>query len=272
VLLRCTHPGPSLAVTAIATALALAVGRGWSGAVVVAVSVGLGQLCIGATNDLLDADRDRRAGRTDKPLAAGLVSPDAVRGLAVTAGVLGTVSSLVAGLAAAAATAVVLAGGLCYDAGIKRTWWSWFPFAVAFGMLPAVATLGLPGAPWPTPWAVAVGALLGVAAHFTNALPDLDADRESGVVGLPHRLGPRVTAATAWALLVAAALVLVLAPPGPPTVAGWVGLSWTAVAGRWLLRPGPAGSRAAFAVAALSAVVLVVLFLGQADAMVAVTG
>ena len=66
-LLRATHPGPVVAVTTIATLLAVAAGKSAGTVVLVAAAVLCGQLCIGWSNDLLDADRDAGVGRTDKP-------------------------------------------------------------------------------------------------------------------------------------------------------------------------------------------------------------
>ena len=47
---------------------------------------------------------------------------------------------------------------------------------------------------------------------------------ESGVRGLPHRMGARVSAVTGALLLGFASVLLVLGPEGPPTTAGWLGL------------------------------------------------
>ena len=79
-----------------------------------------------------------------------------------------------------------------------------------------------PTAPW---WLVAAGAALGAAAHLANVAPDLEDDLATGVRGLPHRLGARVSAVTGALLLGGASVVLVLGPDGPPTPAGWVGLA-----------------------------------------------
>ena len=45
----------------------------------VALAVLAGQLSVGWSNDYLDRERDRAAGRTDKPVAAGELSPTLVR-------------------------------------------------------------------------------------------------------------------------------------------------------------------------------------------------
>ncbi len=59
-LLRCSHPGPTAAVTLFATVLAIGAGRGW-GSVWIMAAVLAGQLSVGWLNDYLDAERDRAA-------------------------------------------------------------------------------------------------------------------------------------------------------------------------------------------------------------------
>jgi 1,4-dihydroxy-2-naphthoate octaprenyltransferase len=44
-------------------------------------------------------------------------------------------------------------------------------------------------------------ATLGVAAHLLNTLPDLDGDGGTGIRGLPHRVGERVSRVVATSLL-----------------------------------------------------------------------
>ena len=66
------------------------------------------------------------------------------------------------------------------------------------------------------------GGALGAAAHLANVAPDLEDDLATGVRGLPHRLGPRVSAVACALLLGGASIVLVAAPDGAPTPAGWV--------------------------------------------------
>ena len=64
-----------------------------------------------------------------------------------------------------------------------------------------------------------------VLRNLANVAPDLEDDLATGVRGLPHILGPRVSAVLGALLLGGASVVLVLGPPGPPTVAGWAGLA-----------------------------------------------
>jgi 4-hydroxybenzoate polyprenyltransferase len=133
--------------------------------------------------------------------------------------------SLALGVAAGLAHLVGVASGWAYNLGLKSTAWSWAPYAVTFGLLPAVVTLALPGSPPPPAWAVAAGALLGVGAHLVNVLPDLEDDAATGVRGLPHRLGRRASSLIAPAVLTAASLLVVLGPAGAPRPAGWAALT-----------------------------------------------
>lgn len=115
--------------------------------------------------------------------------------------------------------------GWAYNAGLKRTAASIVPYAVGFGALPAGVVAAAPGSP-PAPWwLVAAGAALGSAAHLANVAPDLEDDLATGVRGLPHRLGARISAVAGAVLLGAASVVLVAGPDGPPSPAGWAGLA-----------------------------------------------
>jgi len=124
--------------------------------------------------------------------------------------------------------AAALATVLCawaYNLGLKATVLSWLPYAIAFGMLPAVATLSASPPRWPAPWALTAGGLLGVAAHLANVLPDLGDDVATGIRGLPHRIGARTTALTAAAILVTASAVILFGPVGQPGPWRWAGFT-----------------------------------------------
>lgn len=208
-LFASSHPGPTVTVTVLAAVIAAAVGHPVWLVVLVALTVVAGQLSIGLANDWIDADRDRAVGRSDKPVARGLIAVGTVRTAAyVTAGI-AVVLSLFLGPVAAVAHIVLVAAGWAYDAGLKRSVWSVAPFVVAFGLLPVVAVAAGPEEQWPAWWAIATGAVFGIAIHCTNVLPDLVDDAATGVRGFPHRLGLRGAGIVAFAsLVVAAALVL----------------------------------------------------------------
>jgi heme o synthase len=226
-LLTSSHPEPGGAVTVAMTLLAIGVGhRGWS-IVGVFAAVAATQLAVGWVNDWLDADRDRIAGRRDKPVASGAVSRR-------TVGIAGLISALaipILGLpfGAKATICITLVGifALLYDWPLKSTPLSVVPYLVAFGLLPAFVVFALPGHPTPPAWLVAAGALLGGGAHFANVLPDLADDAATGVRGLPHRIGATWSQVAAAGLLLAATLTLVFGPPGPPS---WVGIAAAAAA------------------------------------------
>jgi 4-hydroxybenzoate polyprenyltransferase len=223
-LLLASHPMPCLTVTAVITALAAASGRGAGGAVLVAAAILTGHLSVGWSNDRIDLARDIAAGRTDKPLIDGTVSPRTVSIAATTAVVLCIPLSLANGLAAGAMHLIGVGAAWTYNFGVKRTWLSPLPYAIGFGLLPAFVTLALPGHPWPQPWATAAAALLGVGAHASNVLPDIEDDLGMGVRGLPQLLGPGLSRLAAAGSLLIASLLLVFGPEGSVGVVGWVGL------------------------------------------------
>ncbi|GAB3108254.1 UbiA family prenyltransferase [Streptomyces calidiresistens] len=259
------HPLPVVAVTAVTAGLAVAVGHTPGGALLVTTAVLAGQLSVGWLNDLVDADRDARVGRTDKPVARGLVSPRAVAVATVLAAGAALALSAAAGLLAAAAHLIALVSAWAYDLGVKSTRWSVVPYAVSFGLLPAFVVLALPGAPWPPWWLPTAGALLGCAAHFLNVLPDLADDAAVGVRGLPHRWGAAVSRAVAGVLVLLASVALVVGPVGPDGVTGDARVAVPPVAALvvavGLVRGRRPGSRAAFNAVLLVAVADVGLLL-----------
>nr|WP_218860185.1 UbiA family prenyltransferase [Petropleomorpha daqingensis] len=223
-LVLATHLGPTVAVTLVATLLGVAAGVGGARTTLLCVAVLAGQASIGWSNDWLDADRDRVVARADKPVVQGAVSPTLLRALALAAVALAVVLSLLLGLVPGLLLLLLVASGWAYNAGLKRTVLSGLPYLVGFGALPAGVVAAAPGTPIAPWWLIGAGAALGGAAHLANVAPDLEDDLATGVRGLPHRLGPVVSAVIGAALLGAASLLLVFGPPGPPTVAAWVGL------------------------------------------------
>jgi 4-hydroxybenzoate polyprenyltransferase len=226
-LVKSSHPEPGGAVTIAMTLLAIGVGhRGWS-ILGVFAAVAATQLSVGWVNDWLDTDRDRTAGRRDKPVVSGAVSRRAVGIAGLTASLAIPFLGLPFGAAATVCITLVGVFALLYDWPLKSTPLSVVPYLVAFGLLPAFVVLALPGSPAPPAWLVASGALLGGGAHFANVLPDLADDAATGVRGLPHRIGATGSTLAAALLLLAATLTLVFGPPGPPS---WVGIAAAAAA------------------------------------------
>jgi 4-hydroxybenzoate polyprenyltransferase len=215
-MLAATHPAPAAAVTLFALALALAVQPTTARALLVTAAVGAGQLSIGWSNDWLDAARDRQAGRTDKPTVTGVVTPGRLRTAALVSLAVCAVLSFACGWVAGLLHLTTVASGWAYNARLKSTVWSWAPYAVAFGLLPAFVVAAAGDGRVVAGWTVAAAALLGVGAHVANVLPDLEDDAATGVRGMPHRLGRRRASVVAPLLLAMGCAVATLGPPGPP--------------------------------------------------------
>jgi 4-hydroxybenzoate polyprenyltransferase len=210
-LARSSHPEAVVAVTALTTLLALVAGRG-AGSLLVLSATLTGQLFVGWSNDLLDSDLDRRQGRSDKPVAAGRIEPPQVRAAAAAALALCIPLSFANGAAAGLVHLAAVAGATAYNLGLKFGPASPLPFAISFGLLPSFVTLGLPGQQLAPAWATAAAALLGVGGHLTQTLPDIARDRAQGRKGIPHRLGPTLSAITAAGSMLAAAVLVALGP------------------------------------------------------------
>lgn len=261
-LARSCHPGPVVAVTATTAALGISAGLDAYRCALLVGAVLSGQLSVGWCNDAFDARRDAAAGRSGKPVADGSVGRRAVWTAAFTAVLLCVPLSLACGLLAGAVHLAAVAAAWAYDLGVKATVLSWLPYVIGFGSLPAVAALTLPGSPWPAWWAVAAGALLGLAAHLGDVLPDIEDDLRAGVNGLPQRLGATVTGLLLPVPLVAASAVLALAPAGPPGRWGTVTLATAApaaLAGLLLARHRRKAPLAAAAAVAAADVVLLLV-------------
>lgn len=273
--LRAAHAAPTVAVTAFAVAVAAGAGAPGRTVVLVGAAVLTGQLSVGWCNDWVDAARDVAAGRPDKPVVRGELRPGQLRRAAFVAAAACAVLSFAVGVLPGALHVVAVASAWAYDLGLKSTVWSWAPYVVSFGLLPAFVVTALPGAPGPAAWLVVATALLGLGAHLVNVAPDIEDDLRTGVRGLPHRLGRRGSAALAPAVLVGAAVVVAAGSGVLDAAPAWVAATLAGVAvalagaaGATALRS-PA-SRAPFALAiACAATCVVGLVAAGRDALVA---
>jgi len=177
------------------------------GTLATAVTLGLAmlglQFCIGAANDWFDVDLDARA-KPAKPIPAGLVTRRTAAVVAVICGggglVLAVAGAGAGGWRTVACAVGMLGAGLAYDVRLKRTAFSWLPFAVAFPLLPLYSWFGAVGQP-PPGWQVLlpIAFLAGPMLQLANGLVDLERDIIGGARGLVTRLGRR---RAWWALLV----------------------------------------------------------------------
>jgi 4-hydroxybenzoate polyprenyltransferase len=205
---QASHAAPTAVVTLVIGLLAA--GLGWSGWPLAGVflAVLIGQLSVGWSNDAFDAPLDARSQRLDKPTVALGISyrtlwTPAVIALAISS----ALSWLVAGPIGGSWHVFALIMAWLYNTVLSRTWWSWLPYALAFGSLPAFLTYGLNGQAPPI-WLTAVCAVVGVSAHIANALPDLEMDRQSEVKGFVTSLGKTSAAWLCWILLAVGSAIL----------------------------------------------------------------
>jgi 4-hydroxybenzoate polyprenyltransferase len=223
-LLLACHPLPTAAMTvALAVAAALS-GRSGQEVALVAATVLSGQLTVGWINDVVDRERDKLVGRTDKPVAQGRIDPGTVN-FATACVVLACVPlSMANGTAAGIAHLAAVLSAWMYNFFFKFTALSWMPYAVSFGLLPAFLSYGglgggLHGAP-PTIAMTVLAALLGIGIHFMRSVWGLVADHEEGWTYLPLKLAMKVGAtrllalSTTYTVAVAIAMVVVGAQVG----------------------------------------------------------
>jgi 4-hydroxybenzoate polyprenyltransferase len=71
----------------------------------------------------------------------------------------------------------------------------------------------------PPLWMWLGGALFGVAAHFLNVIKDMKQDNQSGIKGLPQRVGTKASVFIAVLLIASAITLLGLSDLSLPPVA-----------------------------------------------------
>lgn len=204
------HPWPSLATTIAAVALALALGlRLTDGRVaLVEITILMTQLSISTLNDWADRHRDSAAGRA-KPLVIGHLPPAIALSLAIVFALCVLPGLLAFGLIAGLVLLIGFGAGWAYDLWLSATPLSFLPFAIAFPLLPTWVGL-VAGRPLTSfAWLIAAGALLAVAIHLGDSLPDIASDAVAGSRNLAVTLGPERTVGTIIALLLVGALLVV---------------------------------------------------------------
>lgn len=233
------HPAPIAVVLVAATGFCRAAVRGplprrrlasFLGALV------LTQCAISLHNDYCDRELDRLT-KPWRALPRGLVSPGGALRCSVVLALGGF------GLAAPLGRPVVVrlvlgtGAGFAYNAWLKRSLWTWVPFAVALPTLPLGAFAAMGRRP-PRPRLVyLVGAPLVLGVYLADSAADFESDARHGVRGLGQRLGPRKSLAGGWvALGLAHFLALATRPrqsrPGPLYWFAAVGLGVAVICGR----------------------------------------
>ncbi len=188
----------------------LAAGLGWRGWPLagVLVVVLVGQLSVGWSNDAFDASLDRKSQRLDKPtVAMGISSRELWIAAVIALVVSSALSWIVAGVVGGSWHVFALIMAWLYNTVLSRTWWSWLPYALAFGSIPAFLSYGLNGQA-PAIWLTAVCAIVGVSAHVANALPDLEMDQTAEVKGFVTSIGKVAATRLCWTLLTLGSVIL----------------------------------------------------------------
>jgi 4-hydroxybenzoate polyprenyltransferase len=221
------HPLPSALVATAVGALAVVAGAPRWEVFWLAVGMFGFQVSIGALNDIVDAERDRKV-QPAKPIAGGIVSERAALAIVLAGAFTGLGVSAGFGLPVLLVGVVGLGCGYAYDLLARRVGLGWLTFAVALPALLVWTWLAAAGTlPPGWPALLPLAALAGPTVHLANGMADADTDRRSGAMSLATRLGPRRARVT---LVVLTVVIWTLAPLGlvllgAASVAAWLALS-----------------------------------------------
>jgi 4-hydroxybenzoate polyprenyltransferase len=192
----------------------------WEGpSMVIAFAFFCGQLVVGWSNDLIDYQDDLRHNRLNKPLVAALITPKYLQRwlkvmvpIAILVNLFGPLGFIGGGLSLFA-----VGWAVAYNFYFKFNFLSPLPYAVAFAALPSCMALSKDQLP--PLWMWLGGALFGVAAHFLNVIKDMKEDNQSGIKGLPQRVGTKASVFIAVLLIASAITLLGLSDLSLPPVA-----------------------------------------------------
>ncbi|WP_091024585.1 UbiA family prenyltransferase [Nocardioides szechwanensis] len=197
-LLQAAHPRQALLTGLFVGAAAAVSGRPTREVAVVFATVLVGQVILGWHNDLVDRRRDARHETPGKPLADERLDPGTAW-FALTCAVLLVVPlSITSGVTAGSAYLLSLVVGLLGNVVLRKGFFSWLPWALSYGLIPAFLSYGGWGGEFegdpPRILMTALFAALGVGVHFLRALWGLVPDNEDGWTYLPLKLGLRLGA------------------------------------------------------------------------------
>lgn len=196
--LRLVHPYTSVAVTGVTVILALPRdGRFiFSQLFLVGLVMLLVQFSIGVSNDLLDRRYDSIA-KPWKPIPSGKVKKRTAAIICVSMVASAIVLCSLLGWLPLGIMLFGLGCGLGYNLGLKRTLFSWLPFALAVPTLLLWARVINGDTPIVLLWAYPLGLLLGPALNLANQLSGAEEAASSGehsfIQYLGVVLGRRVT-------------------------------------------------------------------------------
>jgi len=260
-VVKSCHPIPCIAVSSFAGLIGYGSGLAMERCLLIFLAVLFHQFSVGFSNDWLDFAKDKQAGRIDKPTVNGLVSVSLLKYLSITS--VGVALAITVGLGHWATLLMffMIAVGWSYNLGLKSGWYSVIPYTVGFGSVPVFVGLSAEVPFLIATWTILVAALLGVSAHFANVLPDIAADKITGVNALPHILGQRVSALVIAGSALLATVIVVSQSTNLASGFAMAGLALVTplvvVTGTLAIRPNP--PRIVFPLILLTALVNVVL-------------
>jgi 4-hydroxybenzoate polyprenyltransferase len=212
-VIRTAHPKQALLTAAAVAGAGALVARPTRELGLVFATVLVGQTIVGWHNDVVDRKRDAANETPRKPVAQGLLEPGTLWFLMACAALVVVPLSIANGVTAGIAYLIALAVSLIGNVVFRKSWLSWLPWAVSYGLYPAFLSYGgWGGAAFGDPPEIsitALAALLGVCIHFLRALPGLVADNRDGYRHLPLRIALRTGAPRLlWITIVLTVLVV----------------------------------------------------------------
>jgi len=204
------HPGPVMLNVIAVTAFALLATRPyiyWN-LLILAVTAHLAmQLSIAIFNDYCDRQRDVLS-KKNKPIVRGLVSPREALVAAVLSTFIMVMLLIPLNRLALLISLLYLACGQSYNLGLKTTPMGGVVFALAIPLIPAYAFVAMDRfVPWVL-WQIPIAALLGLALHLANTLPDIEQDQANQVRNLVVVLGRKKAIATISVLILLASILI----------------------------------------------------------------
>jgi 4-hydroxybenzoate polyprenyltransferase len=89
---------------------------------------------------------------------------------------------------------------MSYNLWLKRTVLSFLPYLISFGAMPWAIYCA--NSKIPPLWLYSAFAIFTIAFHFVNVIKDMESDRDQLIMGLPQRLGTKLSAVIAAILFV----------------------------------------------------------------------
>lgn len=147
-----------------------------------------GQIAIGAINELIDSSIDAQV-KPSKPIPAGLVTRQGA--IRLTLGSLAVMGVFAARLGWDSFILCLIgtATGIAYSIWFKRTMLAWLPYLIALPLLPIWVFTSVDRFDVRLLMLYPLGVFAVVGVYLSQSLPDIAADRASGIDNLTSRLG-----------------------------------------------------------------------------------